>query len=116
MNIKSVFKPEGSVIAALATGVLVAAIYNQNLPSTAQMSATDAGDPNIDSARKKATWEAAGAVSAIALISRDMNVLILGGVVLFAMDLAARHANATHPVTGDLVSPAPGYRQLRVAS
>lgn len=105
----SLLKPDGSIVIGIATGILVAGIYKQGLPDTATIHATDALDPNIDSARKKSTWSSAVVLSGITLLTRDVNVFILGAVVLFALDLQARHGNAVHPQTGDLVSPAPGY-------
>lgn len=118
MTIKSIFKPEGSVIAGLATGILVYAVYDHSLPDAATMHATPANDINIEAARKKATWTSAGVLSAVTLLSRDINVFILGGTVLFALDFHARHANATNPATGELVSPdgSPGLNGQGYAS
>jgi hypothetical protein len=112
----SILKPDGSIVIGIATGILVAGIYKQGLPDVATMHATDASDPNIESGRKKATIASAVVLSGITLLTKDVNVFILGAVVLFALDLQARHANASHPETGQLVSPAPGYEQLRSVS
>lgn len=115
---KSILKPDGSVLMGVATAALVAFIFKTQLPNTAIIHATEpANDNNIDAARKKATWTSIGTLSAITLLTRDVNVFILGGVVTVALDFNARHANASHPVTGQLVSGTaepPG--QLRVVS
>jgi hypothetical protein len=116
MAIKSILKPDGSVALGLATGIMVYAVYDHSLPSTATIHATDALDANVDAARKKAAWTSAGVVSIVTLLTKDVNILILGGVVLFALDFHTRHANASNPETGELVSPAPGYPELKSVS
>lgn len=115
MAITSILKPDGSVAIGIATGVLVWAIYTQSLPDAATMHATDANDINIESGRKKATITSAAVLSGITLLTKDVNVFILGGVVLFALDFHARHANASNPATGTLVADtgyAPGLRSV----
>jgi hypothetical protein len=107
----SLLKPDLSVVIAIATGVFTIAVYDKALPSTAEIHATDALDGSVDAARKKASWMAAGAIAGVTLLTRDPAPLIIGGVTLFALDFHARHANASDPATGDLVSPAPGYAQ-----
>jgi hypothetical protein len=105
MAIKSILKPQESVVSGIATGVLVYAIYNQSVPNTAVMHATPANDINIEAGRKKATWTAAGVLAGVTLLTRDANVFILGGIVLIALDWHTRIANASAPDTGKLVSP-----------
>jgi hypothetical protein len=115
MTIKSILEPDGSIVVGLATGIAMYAIYDRALPDAATMHATDAGDINIEAGRKKATLTAAGVLSIVTLLTKDVNVFILGGVVLFALDFHARHANATNPQTGNLVSDqgyAPGLRSV----
>jgi len=109
MAFTSIMKPEGSIIAGLATGVLVYAIYDRCLPNAGTMHATDANDINIEAGRRKATYTAAAVVSGVSLLAKDVNVFILGGVVLFALDFHARHANASNPDTGELVADG-GYK------
>jgi hypothetical protein len=109
MAFTSILKPDGSIGMGIATMVVTYAIYDHALPDMATIHATDAGDINIEAARKKAAWTSAAAVSAITLLTKDVNILILGGVMLFALDMHTRHANATNPDTGNLVTS--GYGQ-----
>lgn len=109
MAFTSILKPDGSVAIGIATGVLVYAIYDKTLPDTATIHATDAGDLNVDAARKKAAWASAGVLSAITLVTKDVNVFVLGAVMIFAMDMHTRHANASNPQTGALVTQGYGY-------
>lgn len=108
-TIKSVLTPQGSVTMGIATGVMVYAIFDRSLPDSATMSATPAGDVNIEAGRKKAVWTSAGVLAAVTIITRDHNVFILGGIVLIALDLHARHANYTNPDTGKLDLTAGAY-------
>jgi hypothetical protein len=105
MAFKSILKPEGSITMGIATGILVYAIYDRSLPDASTMHATKPYDVNIEAGRKKAGITAAGAVAAVSLLTRDANVFILGGIVLIALDIHARHANVTNPGTGELVAP-----------
>lgn len=109
MAFTSILKPDGSIAIGIATGILVYVIYDRSLPDAATMHATDAGDVNIDQARKKATWTSAAVLSGITLLTKDVNVFVLGAAVLFALDFHTRHANASNPETGALVSQGYGY-------
>lgn len=116
MPLTSILKPDGSIAIGLATGVTIWAIYDRSLPDSATMHATDAGDINIESGRKKAVYTSAAVLGVVTLLTKDVNVFILGSVILFALDMHTRHANASNPVTGQLVSN-PGYdTQLRSVS
>jgi hypothetical protein len=116
MQFKSVLGgPQGSVVASLATAIMVYAVYDRSLPDAATIHATDANDINIEASRKKATITAAGLISVVTLVTKDVNTFILGGVMLFALDFHARHANASNPATGALVSDegySPGLRSV----
>jgi hypothetical protein len=116
VEFKSILKPDGSIVIGISTGILVWAIFNQSLPDAATMHATDANDTNIEAGRKKATITSAAVLSGITLLTKDVNVFILGGVILFALDFSARHANASNPVTGALVSDQGYDTKLRSVS
>ena len=109
MAIKSLFKPEDSVVAGIATIGLVYAIYEMNLGSTAAVQATPvtpAGPhPALGASVKKAGWESLALVAGIALLARDMNIVILGGAAIIACDVHYKHAMMAHPETGQLVLP-----------
>jgi hypothetical protein len=99
---KSILKPEGSIVAGIATAALVYGIYQMNMGSLAQIHATPAGDGNARASRKKASVESVAAVAAISLLAKDVNIFILGGGVVVLLDWHARHAVETHPETGQL--------------
>jgi hypothetical protein len=100
----SLLNPPQSIGAAIATAGLTFGIYAISLPDLARIHATDAHDPNVDTARKKAAVTAGLAALAIATLARDANPWILGGGAIVVSDWFVRHANATHPDTGKMVS------------
>lgn len=112
----SLLKPNESVTVAIATGILVYAINDRMLPDGGTMAKTAAFDDSIEAGRKKAAWSEAAAVAGLTLLTRDVNILIVGAAMIFALDWHARHANATDPDSGNLVSPAPGYGTGRASS
>jgi hypothetical protein len=99
---KSILKPEGSMMAGIATGALVYGIYSMNLGNLATIHTTPSGDGNARAARKKAAIEAVTAVSAISLLAKDVNIFILGGALTVLLDWHSRHAIEAHPDTGQL--------------
>ena len=108
MAFKSILKPEGSIAIGIATGVLVWAIFERGLPNMAVMNATPANDINIEAGRKTAVLTSAAVLAGVTLLTRDVDVFILGSTVLIALDWHARVGNARSPETGQLVSPAYG--------
>lgn len=106
----SVLKPEGSIEFGLATMVAVYGVYGFALPSVAEMHATAPNDNNLIQARKKAAWTTAAVVAALALMTKDKTIFVLGGLSVIALDWHTRHAIVTHPETGAVVSSA-GYQQ-----
>jgi hypothetical protein len=105
---KSILKPEGSIVAGIATGALVIAIYQMNVGNVVQIHMTPASDRNACAARKKAAIQAVAAVSAISLLTKDATIFILGGGIVFLLDWHVRHAICSSPDTGQLVA-ATGY-------
>lgn len=114
MAIKSILKPEGSMLLGGVTVLTVLAVYGKTLPNTAMLQATQANDSNVEAARKKATITAEIILGTISLLTKDANVFILGGLTIIALDWHTRHANASAPDTGELVSGANMSRNLSV--
>lgn len=103
---KSVLKPEGSLMMGAAVAGLVWANYQQNVGSVKDAQATDAHHPILETSRKKAGYSSLVLVAGIGLLAKDVNIVILGGAAIMAMELSYRHAIMTHPVTGQLMPPA----------
>src|SRR6266536_312395 len=102
---KSILKPEGSVMAGVATVAAVYGVYQLNVGPTSTAAASDANHPVLESSRKKAGWTALVLVSALTLITRDGNVGVLGYGTIVAMELSYRQAIMAHPETGRIQAP-----------
>lgn len=105
MAFRSILKPSESTVASLATVGFVIAIYQMNVGNTAQVHASDANHPVLETSRKKAGYSALAGVAALTLLTKDANIGILGGGAIIAMELTTRHAIMAHPVTGQLTAP-----------
>lgn len=114
MDLKPRLSGENSIIASLATVGLVIGIYQAAVGPTADVHATQPNDINLRSAVRKAGWTALAAVAAVALLSKDMNIMILGGATVIAEELCYRHALMTNPGTG-LISITPQSYQSAAA-
>lgn len=100
----SILKPEGSLMAGLATAAMVYGTYTFSLPNGAAIHATDAQDLNIEAGRRKAAIQSAAVVGIVSLLAKDKTIFVLGGLMLIALDWHARVANAASPLTGKVVS------------
>lgn len=104
---KSVLKPEGSVVAGLATVGVVYGIYQLSIGPVSQAQATPANHPVLETSRKKAGYSSLVLVAALTLLTRDANVGILGGGTIIAMELMYRHGIMAHPESGRMENPNP---------
>lgn len=104
---KSILKPEGSVVAGIATVGAVYGVYQLNVGPVSLAHATDANHPAMASSRKKAGWMALTLVAGLTLITKDANIGILGGGTIIAMELAYRHGIMADPMSGKIQNPNP---------
>jgi hypothetical protein len=102
---KSMLKPEGSVMASLATVGVVFAAYQLSIGDVSNAYASDANHPALASSRKKAGYTALALVSGLTLITRDGNVAVLGFGAIVAMEVHYRHAIMSSPETGRIQAP-----------
>jgi len=96
-------KPEISLPVALATGAVVAALYQTHMPNLADVKASPSGNPYVNGSRKTTTLTAIGIVGAISLLSHDPTVFTVGGLMVIALDFAYRHADAQDHHTGKVL-------------
>lgn len=94
-------------MAGLATVGTVFAVYQLNIGSVSQATATDANNPILGNSRKKAGLTALAAVAALTLITKDANVGILGSGSIIAMELAYRHGIMADPQSVKMQNPSP---------
>lgn len=100
------YKPADSMTIALATAAGVVMIYSSKIGPVCDVAMTVPGDPSINSAIKKAGWESWLLVAAVTLLSRDLNVAILGGSMVILEHTMYLHGEMASPGNGQIeVSP-----------
>ena len=105
MGLKSVLKPDSSVMAGLAEAAAVYVIYQAALPAHVDIRSAPAHNTDIEAARKAAAWKSAAVLGFVFLLTQDINSALIGGLALAGIDLMTKHANGVNPATGKL---APG--------
>lgn len=107
MTMKSILKPDASTMAGLATIGTVFALYQLNVGTVAQATATDANHPVLNASRKKAGYTSLAVVAALTLITRDANVGILGAGTICAMEMSYRLGIMANPQSMQIENPNP---------
>ena len=112
-EIRSILKPENSLIAGMAVVGLVVANYNLHNGTAAQASASDAWNPNLVGSNKKAGWTSLIMVAGISLLAKDANIFILGSAAIIAMHSSYIHSIAVEPSLGKMAAASPnGQAQM----
>ncbi|MEU9022344.1 hypothetical protein [Actinomadura sp. NPDC048394] len=111
MSLKSVMRPEGSLILGATVAGMVYATYQLDVGPVSGAQATDANHPVLESSRKKAGYTSLIMVGGLALLAKDPNIVILGGAAVIAMEAHYRHAIMAHPETGQMQPPSPDAYQ-----
>lgn len=106
MSLKSVLKPDSSVMAGLAEAAAVYVIYQAALPNHADIRSAPPHNSDIESARKGAAWKSAAVLGFVFLLTQDLNSFLIGGLALGGIDYMTKHANGISPSTGKLAAGA----------
>ena len=100
-------RPADSITIALATGIGVAAIYGSDVGPVADVHSTLPGDPSINAAIKKAGVKSWILVAGVTLLTRDLNVVFIGGSMVILEHLSYLHADLSNPAQGGTVTASP---------
>jgi len=103
---KSVLKPDSSVMAGLAEAAAVYVIYTAALPNHADIRSAPPHNTDIEMARRGAAWKSAAVLGFVFLLTRDLNSFLIGGLALGGIDYMTKHANGINPSTGKLAAGA----------
>lgn len=107
MDLKPRLSGENSILASAAMIGLVIGTYQAMVGPVSDVHATEAGDLNLRKSVQKAGWTAFLIVSAVSLLAKDPNIMILGGGAIIVEELCYRHALISNPHTGAItVTPA----------
>jgi hypothetical protein len=94
-----------SIGLATAAGVIV--IYGAKVGPAADVHASATGDIAINASIRKAGWESLLLVAGMTLLSRDLNVTLLGMSAVLLEHVMYLHADLASPSTGQ-ISTGPG--------
>lgn len=114
-------RPADSITIALATGIGVAAIYGSDVGPVADVHTMAPGDSSVGAAIKKAGVKSWILVAGVTLLTRDLNVVFIGGSMVVLEHLSYLHADMSNPVQGGGFAVVPqdyqaaGGTQLQVA-
>lgn len=104
-------EPHASIGTGLAVAGVVYAIHSNMTPSNADIQSLPAGNKDIDSSEKKATWLSIGIVSGISLVAKDPTIFVIGSFAVIGMALITRQSNWTETKTG-MLNPSPGQSAI----
>ena len=93
-------RPADSITIALATGIGVAAIYGSDVGPVADVHASLPGDSAVVASIKKAGVKSWLLVIGVTLLTRDLNVVLIGGSMGLLEHLSYLHADVSSPLQG----------------
>lgn len=100
---KSLLRSPGEGVGiGLVCAIGVYLIYNDALPTVADLRTAPEHNDDAEAARKAAAWKAAGIVGLVTLATRDLNAFIIGGAAIVGTDWLFKNANAIKPGTGKM--------------
>lgn len=100
-------RPADSITIALATGIGVSAVYGMDVGPVADVHATAPGDSAINASIKKAGVKSLLLVAGITLLTRDLNVVFIGGSMIILEHVMYLHADMASPSQGGQISVTP---------
>jgi len=110
-TLKSILKPDQSVMVGLAGAAVVYGFYQLNMPSMTEVHGAKAHNPSVSSSQKKAMWGGAATVGALFLLTKDATVFTLGGLMFLYEEWSFRHANSVNPSSGKVQPVGPSSQQ-----
>jgi hypothetical protein len=99
----SLLEPKASIATSLAVCAIVYGIHTNFTPTVADIQGLPAGNKDIDSSERKATWLSAGVVAAVSLLAKDPTIFILGSGATIALAWMTRQATWTESQSGPAV-------------
>lgn len=104
------YKPADSMTIGLTTAAGVVVIYNAKVGPVADLHASQSGDPGNNATIRKAGVESLLLVTAMTLLSRDLNVAILGYAAVLLEHTMHLHAEMANPANGQIQAGAAAYQ------
>lgn len=101
-------KPNEEVMTSAAVLAVVYGIFQMQIPTLADVRASQPGNANVHSSVKGAAWEAAAVVGGISLLAKSPTIFVVGGLAVTALAWHYMHANTVHPGTNKSVAGSMG--------
>lgn len=98
------YKPADSMTLSLVAAGGVIGIYSGKVGPVADVHMSTPGDPSVNASIKKAGWESLALVTAMTLLSRDLNVAILGYGAIVLEHTMHLHAEMASPANGQIAN------------
>lgn len=95
-----------AVEVGVLAGVANLLIFQHFMPSVTDVKASQQFNPLIEGSERTALVVAVGSTAIIATFVRSWDTFLIGAIAIIAADFAYKHANAVHPDTGKMQSPA----------
>lgn len=92
-------KPDSATMVGLLTAAGVFLIYNNAVPTTANIRASVQHDADVEASRKKAAWESVALIAVVFAVARSVDSYIISGAALIGIDYIVKHENAINPNT-----------------
>lgn len=102
MKMLSQLQPDSATQVGILTAIGVYLIYNNALPSIADIRQAPPHDGDVESSRKAAAWKSAALVTIVFIVARDLNSYIISGAALIGLDYMYKHTNTIQPATGTM--------------
>lgn len=100
-------RPADSITISLAAGIAVASIYGADVGPVADVHQTTPGDQSINSAIKKAGVKSLLLVAGVTFLTRDLNVVYIGGSMIILEHVMYLHADMASPSRGGEIAVNP---------
>lgn len=100
-------QPDSATMVGLLTAAGVYLIYNNALPTAADIRLGPPNDNDIEASRRSAAIKSTLLIGLVFLVARDLNSYIISGGALVGIDYMYKHHNAIEPTTGKLDAGTP---------
>jgi hypothetical protein len=100
-------QPDSATMVGLLTAAGVYLIYNNSLPSMADIRLGPPNDNDVEAVRRGAAIKSTLLIGLVFLVARDLNSYIISGGALVGIDYMYKHHNAIEPTTGRLDAGTP---------
>ncbi len=101
-------KPSEEIQVAALSAAVVYGIFQVDAPTLADVKAAPPNNTIVHKSVKTAVWTSVAVTGGLALLAKSPTIFVVGGLMTVVEAWKYFHANATHPGTGQPVTPDSG--------